>query len=147
MAPQGRKSEHQPWLFGMRFALLGATWAVDRLPGALRLLRVKPPPADQTAHALLRELVRRFVPPPWATRVLVAGAAAEGSPAHLTRVLPRDAADPARQWGVGCAMARPWQTVAGKAIKDWVTPVPRTFYQRTLVPRLPGATGRKTFWV
>lgn len=34
-----------------------------------------------------------------------------------------------------------------KAIKDLVTYLPRTYYQRTLVLRLPGTRGQKTFWV
>src|SRR5262249_19438435 len=34
-----------------------------------------------------------------------------------------------------------------KAIKDLVTHLPRTYYQRIRVPRLPGAPGCKPFWV
>jgi hypothetical protein len=32
LGPKGRKSEHQPWFFGIRFALLIANWEVYRLP-------------------------------------------------------------------------------------------------------------------
>ena len=39
------------------------------------------------------------------------------------------------------------QTQMGKALKDWVTHVPRTYDQRTRVSRLPGSKGCKTFWV
>ena len=62
-------------------------------------------------------------------------------------VLKRDADAPARRWGFVCAMARTWKPVAEKAIKDLVTHVPRTYSQRIRVPRLPGTTGCKTFWV
>jgi hypothetical protein len=62
-------------------------------------------------------------------------------------VMQRDADDPARRWGFVFAIARTWKTVEDKAIKDLVTHLPRRYYQRTLVPRLPGAKGRKTFWV
>ena len=44
-------------------------------------------------------------------------------------------------------IARTWKTVEDKAIKDLVTHLPRTYYQRIRVPRLPGTTGCKTFWV
>src|SRR5262252_2012214 len=64
LAQKGRKSEHQPWFFGIRFALLIATGDDYRLPGAFRLIRVKTPPEYQTETALLREMVSRFVPPP-----------------------------------------------------------------------------------
>jgi hypothetical protein len=92
-------------------------------------------------------MVRQFVPPTWATRVIVEGDAAYGSQDTMKMVMQRDADDPARRWGFVFAIARTWKTVEDKAIKDLVTHVPRKYYQRTLVPRLPGATGRKTFWV
>ena len=48
LAQKGRKSEHQPWFFGIRFALLIATWDVYRLPVAFRLIRRKTHPEYQT---------------------------------------------------------------------------------------------------
>jgi DDE family transposase len=147
LAQKGRKSEHQPWFFGIRFALWIATWDGYRLPVAFRLIRVKTHPAYQTENALFREMVRLFVPPSWATRVIIEGDAAYGSQENMTMVMQRNAADPARRWGFVFAIARTWKTVEGKAIKDLVTHLPRHYSQRTLVSRLPGATGRKTFWV
>jgi hypothetical protein len=147
LAQKGRKSEHQPWFFGMRFALVIAPWDTYRLPVAFRLIRVKTHPAYQTENALFRERVSRFVPPPWATRVIVEGDAAYGSQDNMKMVMQRDADDPARRWGFVFAIARTWKTVEGKAIKDLVTHLPRKYSQRTLVPRLPGTGGRKTCWV
>jgi hypothetical protein len=147
LAQKGRKSEHQPWFFGIRFALLIATWDVYRLPVAFRLIRVKTHPKYQTENALFREMVRRFVPPPWAKRVIVEGDAAYGSQDNMKMVMQRDADDLARRWGFVFAIARTWKTVEDKAIKDLVMHLPHKYYQRTLVPRFPGARGRKTFWV
>ena len=147
MAQKGRKSEHQPWFFGVRFALLIATWDGYRFPVAFRLIRPKTHPEYRTENALFREMVRHFVPPAWAMRVIVEGDAAYGSQENMQMVLKRDAEDPARRWGFVFAIARTWKTVEDKAIKDLVTHVPRKYYQRTRVPRLPGTTGCKTFWV
>jgi hypothetical protein len=147
LAQKGRKSAHQPWFFGIRFALLIVSWDVYRLPVAFRLIRRKTDPAYQTENALFREMVRQFVPPAWATRVIVEGDAAYGSQDHMKMVMQRDADDPARRWGFVFAIARTWKTVEDKAIKDLVTHLPHKYSQRTLVPRLPGARGRKTFWV
>jgi hypothetical protein len=129
------------------FALSIATWDVYRFPVAFRLIRVKTHPQYQTENALFREMVSHFVPPPWATRVIVEGDAAYGSQDNMKMVMQRDAVDPVRRWDCVFAIARTWKTVEGKAIKDVVTHLPRTYYQRTLVPRLPSARGRKTFWV
>jgi hypothetical protein len=147
MAQKGRKSEHQPGFWGVRFALLIATWDVYRFPVAFRLIRPKTHSEYRTENALFREMVSHFVPPAWATRVIVAGDAAYGSQENMQMVIQRDADDPARRWGFVFAIARTWKTVEDKAIKDLVTHLPRKYYQRIRVPRLPGATGCKTFWV
>ena len=103
--------------------------------------------AYQSENALFREMVGRFVPPSWAKRVIVEGDAAYGSQDNIKMVMKRDADDPARRWGFVFAIARTWKTVEDKAIKDLVTHLPRKYYQRARVPRLPGTTGCKTFWV
>ena len=41
LAQKGRKSQHDPWFFGIRFALLIVSWDVFRLPVAFRLIRLK----------------------------------------------------------------------------------------------------------
>jgi hypothetical protein len=93
VAHKGRKSEHQPWCFGRRLALLVVTWDGYRLPVALRLIRVKTPPEYQTDNALCREMVSRCVPPPgpsasWsrATRPLVPTSRCRGS-CNATRTI------------------------------------------------------------
>jgi DDE family transposase len=147
LAQKGRKSEHHPWFFGIRFALLIVNWDVYRFPVAFRLIRPKSHPEYQPENALFREMVGRFIPPTWAKRVIVEGDAAYGSQDNMKMVIQRDADDPARRWGFVFAIARTWKTVEGKALKDLVTHLPRKYYQRTRVPRLPGAKGCKTFWV
>ena len=147
LAQKGRKSEHHPWFFGIRFALLIVNWDSYRLPVAFRLIRPKGHPEYQPENVLFREMVGRFVPPPWAKRVIVEGDAAYGSHENIKMVQQRDADDATRRWGFVFAIARTWKTVEDKAIKDLVTHLPRIYYQRTRVPRLPGAQGCKTFWV
>src|SRR5262245_8128625 len=44
MARKGRTSEHQPWFWGVRCALVLATWDGDRFPVAFRLIRPKSHP-------------------------------------------------------------------------------------------------------
>ena len=146
LAQQGRKREHHPWCFGMRFVLLMANGDGYRLPVALRLIQPTSHPEYPTEKALCRARVESVVPPTWAKRMIVEGAAASGSQEHRPMVLKRDADAPARRWGVVCAMARTGKTVEGKALTDLVTHWPRISSQRIRVPRLPGTTGWKTFW-
>jgi Transposase DDE domain len=147
MAQKGRKSQHKPWFFGIRFALLIVNWGTYRLPAAFRLIGPKSHPEYQKENELFREMVTQFNPPSWAKVVVVEGDAAYGSQENMKMVRQRDDDDPQRQWGYVFAIARTWKTVEDKAIKDLVTHLPRKYYKRTWVPRLPGSPGRKTFWI
>lgn len=147
LAQKGRKSKHDPWFFGVRFALLIVSWDVFRLPVAFRLIRPKSHPKYQTENELFREMVKAFKPPAWAKVVIVEGDAAYGAQDNMKMVLQRDAEDPVRTWGFVFAISRTWKTVEGKAIKDLVTHLPRQYYRRTWVPRIPASNGRRSFWV
>jgi len=147
LAQKGRKSQHDPWFFGVRFALLIVSWDVFRLPVAFRLIRPKSHPKYQTENELFREMVRAFRPPTWAKVVIVEGDAAYGSKDNMKMVMERDAEDPGRTWGFLFAIPRTWKTLEGKAIKDLVTHLPRQYYRRTWVPRIPVSNGRRSFWV
>jgi hypothetical protein len=131
LAQIGRTSEHDPWCFGIRFALLIVSWDVFRFPVAFRLIRPKSHPLYRTENALFRDMVERFTPPSWAKAVIVEGDAAYGSYDNMKMVRQRDADDPERTWGFIFAIARTWKTADGKAIKDLVTHVPRKYFTRT----------------
>ena len=147
LAQNGRQSEPQPWFFGIRCALGIANGDAYRLPVAFGLMRPQSHREYPPENVLCRERGSHCRPATWATRSIVEGAAAYGSQANMQLVPPRDADDPERRGGFGCAIARTWHTVEGKALKDVVTHMPRTYSQRTRGPRLPGAHGRKTCWI
>jgi hypothetical protein len=63
VAQKGRKSQHDPWFFGVRFALLMVSWDVFCLPVAFRLIRPKSHPKYRTENELFREMVQAFTPP------------------------------------------------------------------------------------
>jgi hypothetical protein len=143
---KGRISQHHPWFFGLRFVLLMAAWDGYRVPVGFRIILPKRHAAYRSENVWFREMVGEFVPPSWAKLIIVGGDAAYGSKANMTMVKDRDKADTARRWGFVFAIARTWKTVEDKSIKDLVTHVPRTYYQRTRVPRGHAKTGRQTFW-
>jgi hypothetical protein len=146
VAQKGRKRQHQPWFFGLRFVLLMAAWDGYRVPVGFRIIWPKRHATYQRANALFREMVSAFVPPSWAKLVIVGGDAASGSKANMQMVQDRDKVATARRWGFVFAIARTWKTVEEKSIKHLVTHVPRTYYQRMRVPRAYTGRGRRTFW-
>jgi hypothetical protein len=143
---KGRISQHHPWFWGLRFVLLMAAWDGYRVPVSFRIILPKRHAAYRSENALFRDMVEEFVPPSWAKLVIVGGDAAYGSQANMGMVQARDKADTARRWGFVFAIARTWKTVEDKTIKNLVTHVPHTYYQRTRVPREQARQGRKTFW-
>jgi hypothetical protein len=146
MVQKGRISQHHPWFLGLRFVLLMAAWDGYRLPVGIRLILPKRHAGYRSDNALFREMVGEFVPPSWATLVIVGGDAAYGSKANMHMVQARDKADPARRWGFVFAIARTWKTAEEKTIKNLVTHVPQTYYQRTRVPKESAGRSRRTFW-
>jgi hypothetical protein len=147
LAQKGRKGANKPWFFGVRFALLMVNWDVYRLPVAFRPIHPKTHPQSRKEHDLFCDMVTGFVPPLWAHTVIVEGDAGYGSQDNMKMVMKRDQPDTERRWGFVFAMARTWKTVEDKAIKDLVRHVPRKYSKRTWIPGLPGARGRKTFWM
>jgi Transposase DDE domain len=131
----------------MRFVLLSAAWDGYRVPGGFRLILPKRHAGYRSENRLFRDMVEDFVPPSWATRVIVGGDAAYGSKANMRMVQDRDQRDPARRWGFVFAITRTWKTVEEKTLKHLVTHLPRMYYQGTRIPREPTGKGSRTFWI
>lgn len=146
VAQKGRISKPHPGLLGLRFVLLMAAWDSYRIPVGFRLILPKRHAGYRSENALFREMVGEFVPPSWATLVIVGGDAAYGSKANMRMVQDRAKADGARRWGCVLAIARTWKTVEEKTLKNLVTHMPHKYYQCTRVPREHGRKGRRTFW-
>jgi hypothetical protein len=147
VAQKGRTSQHHPWFFGIRFALLMVAWDVYRIPVAFRIILPKTHPGYRTENALFRDMLRVFKPPSWAKQVIVAGDAACSSKANIALVKQRDSADAARDWHFVFAISRTWKTVDEKTVKNLVQHLPRCHYQRTWIPCLSTWQHRKTYGV
>src|SRR4030095_13782245 len=124
---KGHISQPHPWFLGRRFVLLMAAWDGDRVPVGFRLIVPKRHTKYRSENGLFREMVSAFVPPSWATLVIVGGDAASGSKANMAMVTARDKADPTRRWGFGFALARTWKTVEDKSIQNLVTHGPTKY--------------------
>jgi hypothetical protein len=125
VAQKGRKSQHHPWLFGIRFVLLIAAWDGYGVPVGFRLVLPKRHGGYHNENALFRGIVGEAVPLRWAKVVIVGGDAAYGSKANMRMVQARDLADTAHRWGFVFAIARAWKTVDEKSLNNLVTHVPR----------------------
>jgi hypothetical protein len=146
VAQKGRKSQHPPWFFGIRFVLVIAAWDGYRIPVGFRIILPKRQRGYRNENALFREMGGAFIPPSWAPLVMVCGDAAYGSKANMQMVKDRDKAETARRWGFVFAIARTWKTVDENMIKNLVTHLPQKYDQRTRVAGENASKGSKTFW-
>jgi len=124
--------------------ILMAGWDVSRIAVSFGLIL---PQGHADHNALFREMVKPFEPPAGATFVIVEGDAADGSKENLKMVQQRNQPDRDRCWRFVFGIARTWKCEDGKRLKDFVTYLPLTFYQRTWRPKLAGERPPKTCWI
>jgi hypothetical protein len=86
VAQKTRLSQHHPYVFGFRIALLMAQWDNYRIPVDVALLRRKDDPDYQPENALFRQMLQDFRRPVWCQEVVVTAVAAYASRANLVRI-------------------------------------------------------------
>jgi hypothetical protein len=144
---KGKKHRHAPWYVGIRFGVLMVGWDVYRIPVAFRLVLPKGHPHYRNENTLFREMLAEYVPPAWATTVIVVGDAGYGSAANMKMVKTRHASDPDRAWYFVFAIARTWKQTNGKSLKNFVTYLPRALFKKRWIEPPTKEGRRKTFWV
>jgi Transposase DDE domain len=139
VAQNTRLSRYHPYVFGCRMVLLMAPWDVYRLPVDFALIRRKDAPDDQTEHALCRRRLQEFRRPSWCQEGVVVADAADASRANLELIHTRG-------YGYVMALPRTWEFANGKALKAFVTHLPRWPYTQIRIPTV-NTPRRRTFWV
>ncbi len=108
-----------------------------RIPLDFELVRPKTAADYQTANALFRQMLDRFVPPPWAHRVIVVADA--GFPAKETLQQIQQ-----RGFFFVLSLARTWKLAAGHTLKDGITYLPKKYYRKTWFT--PTLSKRRVYW-
>jgi hypothetical protein len=135
LAHKTRMNEHSGYVFGFELVLLLASWGRYRVPVRLGLVDPKRPGHP---NLLFRQMLRDFVPPPWAQQVVVLADA--GFAANVTfRLLGR------KGYGYVFAVSRTRKLTTGQHLSDCVRHLPKSRYHR-LASYKPD--GRRTdYWV
>lgn len=136
--PLGRKAkmnDYAGYTFGFEMVVLIASWGSYRLPVALEAVD---PKRRGHANILFRQMLRRFVPPPWARQVVVVADA--GMAANKTFKLLKQ-----KRYGFVFAVSCTRKFSDGKHVRDLVRHLPKGYYRRVASYKPNGR--RKDYWV
>ena len=130
-----RVNSYAKYTFGFSVVLLVASWGRYRLPVAIAVVD---PKRKGHINILFRKMLREFVPPRWAKKVVVLGDA--GMAAKQTfRLIKR------KGYYYVFAISRTRKFEDGKHIKDLVQHLPKKFYHRIASYKPDGR--RRDYWV
>lgn len=130
-----RVNEYARFCFGFEMVLLIASWGHFRVPVAIAVID---PRRQGQQNILFRRMLKEFVPPAWARRVVVeadAGFAATRTFALLERL----------GYGYVFAAARTRKFTDGRALRDLVQHLPKSRYRRIKTSKPDGR--RRDYWV
>jgi hypothetical protein len=132
---KARMNVHAHYCFGFEMVLLIASWAHYRVPVAICAMD---PHRKRRQNIIFRRMLRKFVPPGWATAVVVeadAGFAANATIKLIERM----------QYGYVFAMPRSRKFTDGRRLKDLVNHLPKSYYRRWKTSKPDGR--RRDYWV
>jgi len=130
-----RINEYAHYCFGFEMVLMIASWERFRVPVAMAVID---PHRTGQANILLRRMIREFVPPHWARKVIVEADA--GFAATKTfKLLKR------KSYGYVFAVSRTRKFADGKHLRDLVQHLPKSHYRR--IKTLKPAGRRRDYWV
>ena len=130
-----RVNEYARFCYGFEMVLLVASWAHFRVPVAIAVID---PHRQGQQNILFRRMLREFVPPAWAHRVVVeadAGFAATKTFRLIERL----------GYGYVCAVARTRKFTDGRYLRDLVQHLPKSSYHRIKTSKPDGR--RRDYWV
>ncbi len=123
---------------GFQMVVVMLQWGRFRIPIDFELVRLKTAPDYQTPNALFRQMLDAFVPPVWATRVIVVADAGFPAKETLKQIDQRG-------FFYVMSLARTWKFVDDRTLKNWVTHLPKQCYRKTWF-RPTGCPQRRVYW-
>jgi hypothetical protein len=126
------------WFFGIRFCVLMIAWGNFRIPVDYRILYPKGHKKYRNENKLFRDMLNQFIPPAWATQVIVMGDAGYASVDNMKYIQNR-AKNEWKQnkicWWFVFSIAKTWKFSNGKSLRDLATHIKKECYQKTFISK------------
>lgn len=137
-ARKGKKSQNDPWLFGLHILVVSFHWSHWRIPVAFKLVKAKNAPGYVKENTLLREMLPQVkeMLPNWVQEVIFLADAAYASKDNF-RCLK------GLKWHYVIACAKTWNLVNGKPLKERIQRLQKQQFKGTW---LPSGKGRRWFY-
>jgi len=135
LARKTRTNQFSPYVFGQSLVLLIAQWGRFRVPVAAAVID---PTLKGHQNLLFRQMLEQFVPPSWATAVVVEADAGFAAKATLKLIAEKG-------YGYVFGLARPWKLADGTHLSNLTRHTPKSCYHRLASYKPDGR--RKDFWV
>lgn len=133
---KGKIRQGGAWFFGIRFCILMMTWNNFRIPIDFEILYPKGHKKYRNENKLFREMLKRFVAPHWAKRVIVLGDAAYASTENLQYIIERNKIDWKRfniNWYFCFAMAKTVKFADNSSLKNLSRHLKKGCYRKTFI--------------
>lgn len=140
-ARKGKKSKHDPWLFGLHLLVISLQWYHWRIPVAFALVKAKGSPGYVNENQLLRELLPkvRGLLPSWVQLVIFTADSAYASKSNF-RLLRK------LKWFYVVACAKTWNLADGTPLKNRLNQLQKNQFHGTWLPSWDGQH-RRWFYV
>lgn len=136
--PLGRKlrmNDHSGYTFGFEMVILILCYGVYRIPVAIGLID---PRIKGHQNIVFRQMIRDFVPPKWATEVVVVADAGFGANKTFKEIQSKG-------YKYVFAISRTRKFVDGKHVSDLARHLPKSYYHRVASYKPDGR--RKDYWI
>jgi len=140
-ARKGKKSKHDPWLFGLHILVVSFHWSHWRIPVAFKLVKAKNSPGYVNENQLLRDLLPtvKTLLPVWTKQVIFLADAAYASKANF-RCLKK------MNWLYVVACAKTWNLADGTPLKIRLQKLQKNQFKGTWLTSSNGQR-RRLFYV
>ena len=141
---KGKQKTNGSWFFGIKFVLLIACWNGFKFPVSFRLIRKKTDKKYQSENELFRKMIDTFRPPVWVKHIVVLGDCAYASKENIKKIKNKNKSKGGIAWSFVFALSKTWKTEEGKSLKNFVTYLPKSSYEKTWVKGYKNK--RRYFW-
>jgi hypothetical protein len=126
------------WFFGIRFCVLMIAWGNFRIPVDYRILYPKGHKKYRNENKLFRDMLNQFMPPAWATQVIIMGDAGYASIDNMKYIQNRAKNEWKKNkvsWWFVFAIAKTWKFSDGRSLRDLATHIKKECYQKTFISK------------
>jgi len=145
---KGKIRQGAAWFFGIRFCILMMSWNNFRIPVDFEILYPKGHKKYRNENKLFRDMLKRFLAPVWAKRVIVLCDAAYASTENFQYIIERNKKDWKEfkiSWYFCFSISKTVKFADNKSLRDLCRHLKKGFYRKTFISGI-NTRRQKCYW-